>query len=65
MLDMITKLKQDKEEVEKKMARLAQQVNGLLTESVRLRGEADALAKVIADLEKDIKPSGDVDSKTN
>jgi len=61
MLDMITKLKQDKEEVEKKAVQVTRQVNALLTESVRLRGEMDALTKVIADLEKD---NADVDSKT-
>jgi uncharacterized coiled-coil DUF342 family protein len=63
MLDMITKLKQDKDEIEKKMARVAQQVNSLLTESVRLRGELDATNKIIADLEKD--HAGNVDGKTN
>jgi len=63
MLDMITRLKQDKEEIEKKMARVAQQVNALLTESVRLRGELDATNKIITDLEKD--NAGNVDGKTN
>ena len=53
MLDMITKLKQDKEEIEKKAVQITRQVNALLSESVRLRGELDGYNKIIADLEKD------------
>ena len=51
--ELVEKLKNDKAEVEKKAVRLTQQINNGLQESIRLRGELDALTKVIADLEKD------------
>jgi len=51
--ELVEKLKKDKEEVEKKAVRLTQQINNGLQESIRLRGELDALTKIIADLEKD------------
>lgn len=50
--ELVEKLKKDIEAITQKAGKVAQQINALFQESIRLRGEADALNKVLADLEK-------------